>query len=244
MSDVIKTTLNLIYEVNLEYSVDSYTKQELKDIVTQVAESTEMNGFELYCVSHCNFNPKQFSKSRRNDHILKFNFALEISGILWGKVDDVQMNTAVPLVDDVSVKAVYFETFEAHKIKARKRIEAVSDSPVDKAIAEAVNLLETQQGKKGFYRALQKALKAVKNLDPSLVEIRLNSKAEILIKAAEALRGRVVQKSTGKERNTIVEFKSPTKPASQEEIKTAAKCAALDDIKASLEPQEFGALVA
>lgn len=186
MSNLIKAHSNILFTVNLDFQVNDYEESEIQDIITEIAFNTCLEGYKVYTVNHCDFNARRYRKSTRIANQLTFSFVVETEGRVDG--EEVVLTATNNTAYDTHIKVITDDQHVVEAIAPVKKVESISDSPVDKAIAAAVNVLETMEGKKGYYRAIQKALKAVKNYDKSLVPVKLNAKTADLTACAKALR--------------------------------------------------------
>ena len=187
MSNLIKAHSNLLYTVNLDFPVSSYEDDEIQAIIEEIAFNTHLHGYEMYTINPgCDFNKRRYRKSARQVNQITFNFVVNTEGLVNG--DEVVITASDTTSYDSHIKVITDEQHIVEAIAPIKQVKAISDSPVDKAIANVVNILETREGKKGYYRAIQKALKTVKDFDKSLVPVKLNAKTSDLTACAKALR--------------------------------------------------------
>lgn len=217
MKKAIKTFGTLLFTVTLDCNAKDLYTEEIYTIINQVAFNTDLTGFQTYSVERCDFlsRAKRFQVARNDANTIKFNFNIAVNGVADTSktLELADCVTNVPMVSKVQIKYAVSETSDFFQVQTKSTIEAKSDSPIDLAIAEAVELVENQRGKKGFYRKLQKALKKVKNYDSNIVKVRLNGKSDDLAQAALALKSYTTVTKEKVNKAVVLNFK----PKQQEE---------------------------
>lgn len=223
MTNQIKTSGTLTYEVTLNAAAKDFYETEILDIIKDVSFNTDLLGFKVYSVEGTDFlrKAKAYKVCPRVHAKIKFNFNIRVNGIGSKNLSEAVCLADVPGVTKVKVKYNVANVTNYFKVETKKTVEAKSDSPVDKAIAHAVDLATNHQNKKGFYRLLQKALKQVKSYNKDLVRVRLNGKASDLIEAALSLQSSAV--FIKEEVNKKVKVVSKTRKQTREELEAHQK---------------------